>query len=400
MKIPMVRPAPPRLSLASRELEALEQSGIFSNFGPVNTRFEQTMLERFFAGQGACMTVCNATIGLMLAVKEAVGDVAPGQYALMPSFTFAAAAHAAMWCGLTPLFCDIHPRTWAADSLAEAELLHAYAGKIAVVMPYATFGFGIDLERYTQIAEQLGVPVVVDAAASLGTLDEQGRGFGSGFAGSTVFSMHATKSFSAGEAGLIYSADPDRIARLRTMSSFGFGEPRSATMPGLNAKLSEVGALLCELRLPGYDEVTRHRAALLDHYRDLLPAMDFQLRIPGIQAHQFTPALLPSPLKKERAAIRALLADRGIGTGAYFSPHLMEQPYFRDRCLAGSLTVCNDVSDRMMSLPLFDSMTHEEVDWVCTNLLEVMSLSQPVSDAYTLVYGSGRRPGSREVAAD
>ena len=85
MKIPLVRPAPPQLSLAVDELRSLEQSGIFSNYGPVNTRFEEEMLERFFGGEGACVTVCNATIGLMLAIKEAVGDVAPGQFALMPS---------------------------------------------------------------------------------------------------------------------------------------------------------------------------------------------------------------------------------------------------------------------------------------------------------------------------
>ena len=73
--------------------------------------------------------------------------------------------------------------------------------------------------------------------------------------GSVVYSMHATKSFAIGEAGLIYSADPDRIARLRTMSNFGFGEPRKATMPGLNGKLSEVGALLGQLRLNDYDHI-------------------------------------------------------------------------------------------------------------------------------------------------
>src|SRR6202167_3979423 len=270
MKIPLVRPAPPRLSLALEELQSLEQSGIFSNFGPVNTRFEEAMLERFFGGEGACTTVCNATIGLMMAIKEAVGEQPAGQFALMPTFTFAAAAHAALWCGLTPLLCDIHPTNWAADFAAESEMLTRYAGKIAVVMPYATFGYPIDLERYTRLAGQLGVPVVVDAAASLGTFDEHGRGFGSGFAGSVVFSMHATKSFAVGEAGMIYSADPDRIARLRIMSSFGFGEPRTATMAGLNGKLSEVNALLGRLRLADYDNITARRGALLNRYRSAL----------------------------------------------------------------------------------------------------------------------------------
>ena len=118
MKIPLVRPSPPQLSRAVMELQSLEESGIFSNYGPVNTRFEEDMLDRFFGGEGACTTVCNATIGLMVAIKEAIGEAAgvqpSGKFALMPCFTFAATAHAALWCGLTPLLCDIHPMNWAA----------------------------------------------------------------------------------------------------------------------------------------------------------------------------------------------------------------------------------------------------------------------------------------------
>jgi dTDP-4-amino-4,6-dideoxygalactose transaminase len=375
MNVPFVRPAPPQLSLALAELKALEESGVFTNFGPVNTLFEQEMMDRFFGGEGACMTVCNATIGLMLAIKEAVGEQPSGKYALMPSFTFAAAAHAALWCGLTPLLCDIDPATWAADPTAEAEMLSRYAGKIAVVMPYATFGYPIDLEHYTKLAAQLGVPTVVDGAASLGTFDEHGRGFGSGFAGTVVYSMHATKSFAVGEAGLIYSADPRRIATLRTMSSFGFGEPRTATMPGLNAKLSEVTALLGRLRLADYDSIVAHRGALLDRYREAIPELQFQLRAPGTQAHQFVPALLPTPLKTQRAALRAQLTEQGIATGAYFSPHLMEQPYFQKTCVAGPVTVCDDVSARMISLPLFDTMTHAEVDYVAESLNALMGVT-------------------------
>ena len=376
MNIPLVRPAPPQLSLAVDELRSLEQSGIFSNYGPVNTRFEEEMLERFFGGEGACVTVCNATIGLMLAIKEAVGDVPPGQFALMPAFTFAAAAHAALWCGLTPLLCDIHSLTWAADPEAESELLARYAGKVAIAMPYATFGYNIDLERYQRITSQLGVPVVVDGAASLGTFDAQGRGFGSGFAGSVVYSMHATKSFAVGEAGLIYSADKDRIARLRTMSSFGFGEPRTATMAGLNGKLSEVTALLGRLRLRDYDSITQYRAQLANRYRAMLLEIEFQAQAPGIQAYQFVPALLPRELSGRKAAIREELASRGIATGAYFSPHLMEQPYFQKTSVAGPLPVSDDVSARMISLPLFDTMTHQEVSQVVEELRSVMALNQ------------------------
>ena len=90
MRIPLIKPSPPRLSEAAEQLRAIEERGIFSNFGPVNTAFEQDMLLRMFGGVGACMTVCNATIGLMLAIQQAIGS-RPRQtrYALMPSFTFA-----------------------------------------------------------------------------------------------------------------------------------------------------------------------------------------------------------------------------------------------------------------------------------------------------------------------
>jgi dTDP-4-amino-4,6-dideoxygalactose transaminase len=191
--------------------------------------------------------------------------------------------------------------------------------------------------------------------------------------------MHATKSFAVGEAGLIYSADPDRIATLRTMSSFGFGEPRSATMPGLNAKLSEVSALLGRLRLTDYDCITAHRATLLNRYRAALPELDFQQVAPGIQAHQFVPALLPSALSGRRPAIRAELENRGITTGAYFSPHLLEQPYFRKVCPATPVPVCDDVSARMISLPLYDTMTPHEVDYVVESLRSVISDMEPLS---------------------
>ena len=154
MKIPLLSSGPAAICPSqSPNYGRSKRAAVFSNFGPVNTRFEQEMLVRFFGGKGACMTVCNATIGLMLAIKDAVGDTPPGQFALMPGFTFAAAAHAALWCGLTPLLCDIHPQHWAADPEAERRCLTRYAGRIAVVMPYATFGYPIELERYKQTCQ-------------------------------------------------------------------------------------------------------------------------------------------------------------------------------------------------------------------------------------------------------
>lgn len=369
MTIPLARPNPPRLSEASLLLQAIEDRGVFSNFGPVNTRFEAEMLDQMFGGVGACMTVCNATIGLMLAVQHAIQKRPDKRrYALMPSFTFAAAAHAAMWCGLTPLLCDIDEDTWSASPAAEAALHRQYGDDIAVIMPYATFGYDIELSRYEAISRQYGIPVVVDAAASLGTIQADGQGFGTGFSGTVVYSMHATKSFATGEGGLIYSADPSIIADLRTMCNFGFGRPRNATMAGLNGKLSEMGALLGQLRLAGYDSVMQHRDRLMRAYRETLPGLQFQHQKDTRQAHQFASLLLPADIHSHRASIQAAMVADGIGSANYFSPHLAEQDYFIENCISGPLPVTNAIANRMLSLPLYDTMSEDEVADVARSL--------------------------------
>ena len=364
--IPLMRPNPPRLSEAGDMLRQIENSGTFGNFGPTNSRFERQLCESNFGGIGQCLTVCNATLGLMLAIKRATETRTPRQkYALMPSFTFAATAQAALWCGLTPLFCDIDPLTWAADVGALEDVLLRLQGEIAVIVPYATFGYDIDLNRYERLSTQYGLPVVVDAAASLGTISDHGWGFGTGFSGTVVYSMHATKSFATGEAGVIYSADVETIDKLRMMCNFGFGLPRIATMPGLNAKLSEIGALLAQLQLDGHSGHIDARGRLMAHYRAVLgETLGFQSATNLRQAHQFTPALLPSWMAPHRATLLSRLQAAGVGAATYFSPHLAEQDYFIRMGSAEPLPVTVDIAGRIISLPLYDSMTMDEVDRV------------------------------------
>jgi dTDP-4-amino-4,6-dideoxygalactose transaminase len=362
-RIPFLRPRPPRLSQLLHELEIIEASGVFSNYGPVNTRFESALTKQVFGGRGGCLTVNNATIGLMLAIREAA---APGRrYAVMPSFTFAATAHAALWAGLTPLLCDINPETWNACAASEDRLLRSHAGQIACIVPYACFGNCLDLDRYERLAKEEVIGVVVDAAASLGSLDDAGHEFGAGFPHAVVHSMHATKTFATAEAGVIHCGDPARLRRLRTMGNFGFGQPREATMPGLNSKLSEIGALLGIAKLDGFEAVVSNRAALADVYRELLPGFTFQRVVGRRVAHQFMPALLPEDCLVSRAAVVAELAAKGIGAAHYFSPHLAEQPYFAETCLTGDLTATERTAARVVSLPMSDEMTVAEISEIC-----------------------------------
>ena len=374
MRIPLARPNPAKLSEAIADLQALEERAIFSNFGPLSISFEQKMTNQVFGGVGECLTVCNATIGLIMAVRQAMmrRPATKRRYALMPSFTFAAAAQAVQWNRLTPLFCDINRVDWSADEQSEAELLERYKDEIAVVVPYATFGYDIDLDRYERIQRDYGIPVVIDAAASLGTISENGVGFGSGFSGAVIYSMHVTKSFATSEGGLMYSADAEMIRTLRTMSNFGFGEPRNATMVGLNGKMTEVSALLASLRLESFDEVMQRRSELVGLYRRALPELSFQPVKEHRQAHQFTSTLLAKELAPCRSMIQAELTRMGIGSANYFSPHVAEQAYFRNPAV--SLPVTDEIASRALTLPLFDAMTDAQVHEVSAAVKEALAI--------------------------
>lgn len=365
LRVPFLRPNPPKLSQHAAALAAIEESGVFSNYGPVNTRLETRFAQEVFASPNSCVTVANATLGLMLAVKHAVGWHPKKRYALMPSFTFAAAAQAALWCGLTPLLCDIDRETWLPDPGAEDELLTQYGDEIAVILPNATFGNCLDLGRYHRISVARGIPLVIDGAAALGSLDTAGRPFGIGCMHPLVFSMHATKAFATAEGGMVYCSDPKVVAAIRAMGNFGFGEPRAATMPGLNSKMSEVCALLGLTKLDEFEAAAEHRQAMFERYRALLPEFTFQ-RMTGLRvAHQFVSVLLPESHAGRATEVIEDLLRQGVGAARYFVPHLAEQPFFQQTCVCGPLPATETLSRRVISLPMSDTMTEDDVAYVC-----------------------------------
>ncbi|RYE02425.1 MAG: aminotransferase DegT [Sphingomonadales bacterium] len=364
-KLPLIATQPPRLSELGDALRAVEDAGTYSNGGPVVRRFETSLVDQCFGGEGACLAVANATLGLILAIRQARAGRS-GHYALMPSFTFAAAAHAAIWAGLTPLICDVDPDDWAACAATEEALLGRYGEQIAVVIPYDTFNAALDLARYDGYARRYGVGVVVDAAASLGGLDAAGRGYGAGAGFACVYSMHATKPFSVAEGGVIYSADTALIDQFRTMHNFGFGAPRMATELGMNAKLPEVLGVLAEAKLAELDRVATHRHTLAAAYRAALPDLTFQRAYGRRQVSQFMPLLLPE--QADREAVIAELAAQGIGSGKYFSPHLAQQPFFQQSCVIEPTPMSDRIGARILSLPITDSMTRADVATIASAL--------------------------------
>ena len=292
--LPLIAPSPPKLSDLTEALRAIEERRVFSNSGPVVRQFEAEITAKLFGGRGESVAVANATLALMMALRHAAGTRAgTGGLVLMPALTFAATAQAALWAGLTPLICDIAPDAWTPSAAAEEALLARYGERVAAILPYATFGREIDLDRYRALSLRYQVPVVIDAAASLGSTTADGLNFGAGAPFAVVYSMHATKAFATAEGGLIHSGDAALIADFRKMANFGFGAERRAEIVGLNAKLSEVGGLLALARLAEIEKICGHRAALAAAYGEGLAGFEVQAPMAGRQTYQFWSVLLP-----------------------------------------------------------------------------------------------------------
>jgi dTDP-4-amino-4,6-dideoxygalactose transaminase len=361
-RIPFLRPHLVERAAYAHHLDAMDRVRQYTNFGPLNTRFERAVVDGWMGGVGEATTVCNATLGLMLAISEMKR---PGKYALMPSFTFAATPLAAQWCGLEPYFVDVDPDEWVIDHPKFEAIMKRHGDDIAVVVPYATCGTHMDLGPYEALM-RAGLPVVVDAAPCFGTSFD-GEQFGKGFSGAIVFSFHATKAFPVGEGGMVYSADADLIKRLRVASNYCFDGGRESTGLGLNAKLSEIGAAVGLATLEEFPAAVERRIHTHATYVRLLTesgVLDSGWRLQGVRgdaAYQWLPLLAPNVASRERLMQTA--AARDIELRRYFVPpcHVHRQFNSAPR---GDMTVTDRLGDCVVSLPLWDGMTDQALERV------------------------------------
>ncbi len=362
-KIPFLRPNLVKKEALLPYLSEIDASRIYSNFGPLNTRFEERVIDTYYNGIGAVTTVNNATLGLILAISQCKRT--KGKYALMPSFTFAATPLAAIWCGLEPYFIDIRSDDWCMNEKLLQEVIQKLGDEVAVVIPYATFGTNMNLEYYKQLNES-GVPVVIDAAASFGTTKNQ-QHFGKGFPGPIVYSFHATKSFGIGEGGLIYSENTDLILKIRQAENFGFSTDRESTLQGINGKLSEYAAAIALATLDTFEKKNKIRQQIYSWYlgeldqKDLLNKGWTIQKADGKIPYQFMPICAPS--NKTNTEIIKLLANKNIEARTYFSPPCHKQSLFI-KYPNTPLSVTETVSNRIISLPLWEEMAHKDVQLI------------------------------------
>ncbi|PLR90844.1 DegT/DnrJ/EryC1/StrS family aminotransferase [Bacillus sp. T33-2] len=353
--IPFLKPNVVTIDAYEKYISQIDESRIYSNFGPLNTQFEQRIKKEFFGESGSLTTINNATMGLILSINEFKNKA--GKYAIMPSFTFSATPLAAIWSGLIPYFVDIDENSWTMDREKLQEALQQLGEQVAVVIPYATFGTCIDITFYNELQEQ-GIPVVIDAAPSFGSMHNNNQ-FGHGFNGAMVFSFHATKPFGIGEGGLVYSKNKDAIQNIRAASNFGYMGSRESINLGINAKLSEYHAAIGLATLDVFPEKLNERQGIYQLYLNQIEHFELESKGWRVQHTEgsFPPQFFPilCPKGENNRDIIERLKRHGISAAAYFSPACHQQKQFKEYPNS-SLNVTNEISERIISLPLWENM--------------------------------------------
>ena len=189
-KFPLIKVSMPDIDSLVERLKEIWKSGWFSNNGPCVQEFEKRIAEFYGVSSDQVVTCCNATIGLMLAMKALKWD----SPVLVPSYTFIATVQAIQWNNLKYKYVDISPNRHCAlidSSMSDSNLL--------IVLPYGCPAIVPDDLKVVKSC-------IIDAASSFGNDSSYIKKY-LGIADAMVFSLHATKSMGIGEGGVVIFKD-------------------------------------------------------------------------------------------------------------------------------------------------------------------------------------------------
>lgn len=349
-----------RSRLLSRISDMMDRRCLTNN-GLYVSEFEAKITE--LLGTRHCIATCNGTLALEIAIRaaELTGEV------IIPSFTFVATAHALQWQGITPIFCDVNPRTHNIDAgQIEALITARTAGIIGVHL----WGRPCDVESLTAIAQRHKLKLLFDAAHAFGC-SYQGRMIGN-FGDAEIFSFHATKFFNTFEGGAVVTNNEDLASKIRLMRNFGFSGYDNVISIGINAKMSEVAAAMGLTGLESLDEF------ISTNYRNYKQYQHELEGIPGVQLLQYNEAekcnyqyivleIDENLTKVSRDQFIEILHAENVLARRYYYPgcHNM-MPYRQDAINCGlKLSETERLAKRVLTLPTGTAIGLSDIINIC-----------------------------------
>jgi dTDP-4-amino-4,6-dideoxygalactose transaminase len=322
-------------------LGEIQQSGTYGNFGPQVQAYSLELAAFLGVNPEQLVTAANATLGIAgamttLEAKEWV----------MPSWTFAASAHAALQATSEVVFGEVDLET---NVLETREIA---SGRSALIT--APFGAGIKIGKEWNPAPNL----VIDAAAAIGSPPQVSEEFTGKWA--MVFSLHATKLLGVGEGAVVVFSDVELARKFKSWTNFGFSGSRTAAIQGTNAKMSEVHAAIGRSRLSAWGEEKPDWIAA----RELADEAATRLGINVAYSHPdwISPYwMVQFGSQETKAAVAGALGKAGIESRDWWASGCQEMVPFRDIPASRDLANSRLLAETTVGLPFFRRIGRDDV---------------------------------------
>jgi perosamine synthetase len=354
--------------------------------GPKVGEFE----ERFAARVGARHAVSFSSGTAALHGAAFAAGLGHGDEAITTPLTLCATANSISYQGATPVFADVSADTLNLDPAAVADNLSARKPsrvKAIIAVDYAGHPAALDELGKLAQAQARRTFLIEDACHALGS-EYHGKRVGS-IADMTVFSFHPVKHLTTGEGGMVATNDAGLAETLRCFRNHGISRDSrewresgewfyEMVLLGFNYRLSDIACALGLSQLERLDSNLARRREIAAQYQAGLgdwPAIMTPRVRDGVDPawHLYPIRLQLETLTADRAEILRALRAENIGVSVHFIP-VHRHPYYRDRCKATEVyAVAEDAYERLISLPIFHSMTDQEVQDVICALHKVLS---------------------------
>jgi dTDP-4-amino-4,6-dideoxygalactose transaminase len=333
------------------------KTGQVTNWGN-HTKALEADIEKYL-GRPAILTACGThalTFGLLALAHYKL--IPKDAKILVPSFTFYASVHSIIWANMTPIFCDIDPNTYTIDIDAATEEYDA-------IMPVNVFGVHYDIDY---IRKKSNKPIIGDNS----------HGFGGAFSGKrngtlehvSCFSSSITKPMQTIEGGIL-AANTDIVEFVRDFRNWGSPHGQyDCTYVGQWSKITEINAIVGLSSMMHLSSSVARKNEIAEMYKKrLVPHVEVQSVPDNIETtYKDFSVLFESNSIRDK--VSAILDENKIGNKKYFYPPVHKMKCFGDMYLSKKLPVTDSISERILCLPIYDSITEKDIDYICTTIVD------------------------------
>lgn len=365
-KILVTRASLPPKEEYMKEIEDIWDSHWLTNMGVKHNRLQQELKDYLKVPNISLFTNGHLALELVLQAFQLKGEV------ITTPFTFASTTHAIVRNGLKPVFADIKKDNYTIDPV---EIEKKITPNTVAIVPVHVYGNLCDVEAIKNIAQKYHLKVIYDAAHAFG-VEIHGSGAAS-FGDASILSFHATKVFNTIEGGAVCFHNEEIGKRLYQLKNFGIADEVTVNAVGANAKMNEFQAAMGLCNLRHVEEEIAKRKAVVTRYRERLGNVSGLKILQEVNDVKGNYAYFPIVVDENvfgcsRDKIDEVLKKQNIFARKYFYPITNAFTCYEGRFNVNETPIAKNVSERILSLPLYADLDISKVDLIC-DLIEKSS---------------------------